>query len=357
MARALLLAASALAVLLSQLSAADELPANPAITSEQVQQSVDKAIGYLQTESAAWLNTRKCAACHHVPLPMWALSEAQQHGYSIDAKYLTETMENALGSQEKMIAARLISGPNDPPDTRPLAQGVKTGTVFMAAAAGALPSLSDGQKESLKIIADDIVSKQREDGSWEFFLSRPPVNENETTDGVWIVLALEAAAGEGENDPYRAALAKAKTWLSTTNLPDNLQDKVFKLLLAARAGQSRAAMQGMIDELFSLQRDDGGWAQKPDMPSDAHATGETLYAMALAGLTAEEPPIKRAIERLVTTQQADGSWPMTSRSSPDGKPGGSSKLLTPITCAASSWATLALVNLVPRASPPPVAGP
>ena len=30
-------------------------------TTEQVQQTVDRAIGYLQTESAAWLNTRQCA--------------------------------------------------------------------------------------------------------------------------------------------------------------------------------------------------------------------------------------------------------------------------------------------------------
>jgi CubicO group peptidase (beta-lactamase class C family) len=37
---------------------------------------------------------------------------------------------------------------------------------------------------------------------------------------------------------------------------------------------------------------------------------------------------------------------MISRSTPDGSPG-SSKLLTPITCAASSWATLALARLAP----------
>jgi hypothetical protein len=43
---------------------------------------------------------------------------------------------------------------------------------------------------------------------------------------------------------------------------------------------------------------------------------------------------------------------MLSRSTPDGSPG-SAKLLTPITCAASSWATLALVRLVPKEKPAP----
>ena len=71
----------------------------PAATTEQVQQTVDRAIGYLQTESAAWLNTRKCAACHHVPMPLWALSEAERQGYTIDKKFVADTTESLLGSQ------------------------------------------------------------------------------------------------------------------------------------------------------------------------------------------------------------------------------------------------------------------
>jgi hypothetical protein len=53
------------------------------------------------------------------------------------------------------------------------------------------------------------------------------------------------------------------------------------------------------------------------------------------------------LDFLVATQKPDGSWPMISRSTPDGSPG-SAKLLTPITCAASSWATLGLARLVPK---------
>ena len=73
----------------------------------------------------------------------------------------------------------------------------------------------------------------------------------------------------------------------------------------------------------------------------------SLYVLSLAGYTAEEPEIKRAIDFLVATQKPDGSWPMISRSTPDGRPG-SAKLLTPITCAASSWATLGLARLAPK---------
>jgi squalene cyclase len=218
----------------------------------------------------------------------------------------------------------------------------------LAVAARSLPSLEEGQRQSLQLIADEIVKKQQPDGSWEFFLSRPPMNESQTTETVWIIMALQGETREGTPEAQRAALAKGVAWLEDAKLPENHQDKVLKVLLAARAGQTRETVQTTIDELFALQRADGGWSQTvPEMRSDAFATGQTLYALALAGYTDERPEIKRAIKFLVATQEPDGSWPMLSRSTPDGKPG-SSKLLTPIKCGAAAWATLGLARLVPK---------
>ena len=295
------------------------------------------------------VGTRKCAACHHAPLPLWALSEADRQGYAIDKKFVADTATATLGSLENMIASKLVSGPADPPDPRPSGKGVNMGTVFVAVAAQSLPVLDKGQKQSLRLIADEIVKKQRDDGSWEFFanLRRPPINESQTTDAVWIILALQ---GEMERDApaaQREALKKATAWLAGAKLSDDLQDKALHVLLAVRAGKSRSEIQTVIDELLARQHADGGWSQTAKMKSDAFATGQALYVLSLAGYTAERPDIQRAIDFLVATQKPDGSWPMTSRSTPDGRPG-SAKLLTPITCAASSWATLGLARLVPK---------
>jgi hypothetical protein len=336
------------ALCLSSPALAGEPSPAPRATTPQVRQAVERSIGYLQKESAAWLGTRKCAACHHVPMPLWALGEADRQGYAIDKKFVTDTLEATLGSHEKMIASRLVSGPNDPPDPRPLAKGVNTGTVFMAVAARTLPVVKEGQKQSLKWIADEIIKKQRDDGSWEFFLCRPPINESEAGDTVWIILALQGELKSEAPESRQAALKKATAWLAGVKPSDNLQDTAFKVLLAARAGKSPSEMQPAIGELLARQRADGGWAQIPSMSSDAFATGQVLYVLSLAGYGAERPEIQRAINFLVATQKPDGSWPMTSRSSPDGKPGGSAKLLTPITCAAGSWATLGLARLAPK---------
>jgi hypothetical protein len=248
-----------------------------------------------------------------------------------------------------MIASKLVNSPADPRDPRPSAKGVNMGTVFMAVAAQSFPLLDKGQKQSLRLIADEIVKKQRDDGSWEFFLNlrRPPINESQTTDAVWIILALQGEMGHDASESQRVALKKATGWLAGAKLSDNLQDKVPHVLLAIRAGKSQNEMQIVIDELLARQQTDGGWSQTPAMKSDAFATGQTLYVLSLAGYTAERPDIKRAVNFLVTTQKPDGSWPMTSRSTPDGKPG-SAKLLTPITCAASAWAILGSARLAPK---------
>jgi hypothetical protein len=311
----------------------------------------------VQTESAAWLNTRKCAACHHVPLTLWALGEAERQGYAIDKKFLTDTVESLLGSKDKLLSSRIFPIPGDKSDPRPQARGLNMGLPMLAVAARSFPSLTEGQKQSLKLIAGEIVKKQQADGSWEFFatLRRPPINESQTTDAAWIIMALQGETGPDAPKAQREALSKATAWLDAAKRSHLHQDRVLKVLLGVRAGKPREDLQTTIDELLALQRGDGGWSQTvPDLKSDAFATGQTLYVLSLAGLTAERPEIQRGLDFLVATQKPDGSWPMISRSTPDGSPG-SAKLLTPITCAASSWATLALARVVPKEKPAPKA--
>jgi hypothetical protein len=349
MARASTLAGVLLGLCLSPPALAGEPRSVPRASTPQVERTVDRAIKYLQTESAAWLNTRKCAACHHVPMPLWALGEAERRGYVIDKRFMAGTIESLLGSKDKLLASKIFPDPAAPRDPRPQGRGLNMGLPMLAVAAQSLPSLTEGQKESLKLITGEILKKQQRDGSWEFFatLRRPPINESQTTEAAWIIMALQGATGPEATTSQRAALSKADSWLGAKR-SDSHQDKVLRIILGVRSSRPGKALQTTIDELLALQRPDGGWSQTvPELKSDAFATGQTLYALSLAGFTAKRPEIKRGIDFLVATQKPDGSWPMTSRATPDGS-AGSAKLLTPITCAASSWATLGLARLVPK---------
>ncbi len=317
---------------------------------QQVQQTVERAIRYLETESTTWWKTRQCAACHHLPMPLWALSEAERQGYAIDKEFMAETTDALLGSRDKLIASKIFPNPAVAPDPRPQGRGLNMGLPFLAVAAQSLPALKDGQKQSLRVITEEIIKKQQPDGSWELFatLRRPPINESQITDTAWIIMALAGQTGPDAPESQRLALSKAIAWFGAAKPAGNHQEKVLKVLLVARSGKPLENVRTTIDELFAMQRVDGGWSQTvPESKSDAFATGQTLYALSLAGYSAERPEIKRAIDFLVATQKPDGSWPMISRSTPDGSPG-SANLLTPIECAACSWATLGLVRLAPK---------
>jgi hypothetical protein len=315
-------------------------------TTQQVHQAVERSLKYLQAESTSWLNVRKCAACHHVALPLWSMIEAERQGYSVDKKFVSETADRTLGSREKMIASRILPDPKGKPDTRP---GTNMGIVFVAIAGRALPSLSEGQKQSLKLIAAEIPKKQEKDGWWKSVDDRIPIHESPAIDTAWSIMAMEAGTDAGKPSPERDAIAKAKAWLDGQT-PTSQQTKVFKIWMALREKKTRADLQPSLDELLALQQPDGGWRQVSEMASDAYATGQTLYVLCLAGYTADQPQIKRGIDFLIANQKPDGSWPMISRSTlgAERKP---TKLLTPITCAAGSWATLSLVKLVPKPEP------
>jgi hypothetical protein len=97
-----------------------------------------------------------------------------------------------------------------------------------------------------------------------------------------------------------------------------------------------------MTRLVDSQKPDGGWSQTLEMASDAHATGQALYALSLAGLKSDDAAIQRGREFLIKTQEADGHWPMTSRPVQPGGAGSSS--LIPITGAGSAWAVLGLVR-------------
>ena len=180
-------------------------------------------------------------------------------------------------------------------------------------------------------------------------MNRLPLERlHQSADAAWIIMALAGEAGPDALESQRAALPKAIAWLDAAKPSDLHQDKALKVLMEARSAKPRETLQTTIDELLALQRADGGWSQTvPELKSDAFATGQTLYVLSLAGYTAERPEIKRGIDFLVATQKPDGTWPMISRSTPNGELG-SSKLLTPINCTTSSWATLGLARIAPK---------
>ncbi len=87
----------------------------------------------------------------------------------------------------------------------------------------------------------------------------------------------------------------------------------MQLLGLQWAGGDGAMRDRFRRDILAAQRGDGGWAQTPELASDAYATGQTLYALHEAGVPASDAAYRRGAEFLLKTQLADGSWHVISR--------------------------------------------
>ena len=249
---------------------------NETVTPRTPQQTVERALEFIEREAVKWRRERGCATCHHGPMTVWALSEARHH----------------------------------------------------------------------------LARHQEEDGAWRLQppvgQSSPPTSESRETIALLAMLAWEPSAPP---NPQEAAAArysheKAGEWLRDTKSTETAQALALRLLLDVRLDNPAEQVQSGIDRLLGLQNSDGGWSQIKEMPSDAYATGQSLWALSFSGIKRDRPEISRAISFLVANQREDGSWPMTCRHTP-GEGATRERDLVPITYFGSAWATIGLVRSVP----------
>jgi squalene cyclase len=175
----------------------------------------------------------------------------------------------------------------------------------------------------------------------------PPFFES---DEVVTLLAYLALGPHVPGDPKaksaeRDARQRAITWLAKHKENDTTQAAAFRLLKKVRDGESAKVFGPALQALLRRQNKDGGWSQLQGLASDAYATGQTLYLLSLAGVKKERAEIQRGVAFLASTQNADGSWPMTRRGHPGVKPG---NFIVPITYFGSAWATLGLMRSIQK---------
>ena len=119
--------------------------------------------------------------------------------------------------------------------------------------------------------------------------------------------------------PGRAAeisrrLSLAARWLEKAS-PLTTEDRNMQLLGLQCIGADERTLQRLSKAILSAQRADGGWAQTAFLSSDAYATGQTMVALVKTGiLQPGAPAYQRALKFLISTQHADGSWYVRSRS-------------------------------------------
>jgi hypothetical protein len=292
---------------------------------EAVRKSVEKALPFLEKEGLAWLENRKCIACHHGAYLIWSHREAARHGIAVDAKKLDAWTQHVstLFLKDKPTHLEKKNG------------SVEATSILLARNGYVKEPLDEAASTALAVLA----KSQQAVGSWKFegqAQKRPDAEGMEATT-LWALAVLGSA--DNTDEVGRKSRESALAWLEKSPVGTDNEAIAVRLVLAVQQGD-KPAVQARVDELVKRQNADGGWSWSKDYPSDSYATGQSLYALGLAGRTGSDPDVQKGWQYLLSTQKPDGSWPGVSK-----KPGVKENPI--ILYWGSAWATIGLARTLP----------
>lgn len=299
--------------------------------------AVQRSISYLQRDAEQWRQKAKCASCHQGAMTAVALSEARGMGFAIDEKSLSDNLQ---WTKERFI-------PPAEAQPKPI-EGDGIASLAIPLLALALPTNPSAlTPDEIERMTQHVVDRQQPDGGWVLQPRPPsPVFDSRETLTTWFFLGLETGIPKDPEAPSAARVSRdlALKWLKSRPPADTTQYWAMRLLTSVRGENSSRERRRLVEQLLQRQNSDGGWAQTPELASDAYATGQSLYVLSLAGVKNGRKEIRRGVDFLVSTQLEDGTWKMIPRATPERQ---ASKNLWPINHIGAAWATMGLVRSLP----------
>ena len=294
----------------------------------QIRQAVQKSLALLQQSSPQFVRVSGCVSCHNQVLPSMAMAMARGRGIAFNesaAARDVEAMSAMWRNIREYMTVEAHKIPNPP---------INVSYNLVGLAAAKYPS-----DKTTEAMARFVAQYQQEDGSWRSQIRRPPMEASDITATALSLRALQLYA----NDAKR--VARAAAWLAGRE-PRSTEEQVMQLLGLSWAQADGALVERQARKLLARQQPGGGWSQLDTPEADAYATGQALVALYTAGvLEPTDPAYIKAVDYLLRTQLADGSWLVVSRSFPfqpykeSGFPHGKDQW---ISAAGTSWASMAL---------------
>ena len=309
----------------------------------QLRAAIEKALPLLERASAGFADNRSCFTCHSQALPVMAFAEAKQRGFEVDEQNLQRQIDHTAAHLKRRRDGYLAGkGQGGRVDT--------AGYALWTLEAGRYPSdeITTAVTEYLLRIDGDL-------GHWKTSSHRPPSEASDFTATYLALRGLQAFGAPEEESRIDERKASAAKWLQTA-APTDTEDRVFHLRSLSYIDADSETRKRFADELIQQQCDDGGWAQKPDLKSDAYATGTVLTALGRESLLSpSSEAYQRGLEFLLKSQLEDGSWRVVSRSKPfqeyfeSGFPHEKDQF---ISTSATAWAVIAMLLALPEQASP-----
>lgn len=294
--------------------------------------AVERSIALLEKSTAEFFRKSGCVACHAQNLTDLAVGVARARKIAVD--------ERAAGERRKVVkainepAAPMLLERMDPPVVEILS--------YMLVGLAETGYTPDRMTDAM---VANIAAQQWRDGRWHAGgIARPPFEEGDIFRTALGLRALKVYGPPGRGAEMQVRIGKAAEWLRSAT-PATAEDRSMQLLGLYWGGADPAILRKLAAGILATQRADGGWAQRAELESDAYATGESLFALAMGGVPPTDAAYQKGVQYLLSTQRADGSWYVRSRSPKfqpyfeSGFPYGHDQW---ISSAATCWATMAL---------------
>jgi hypothetical protein len=308
-----------------------------------VNSAINKSLPLLESSSHTFLKNAaamiNCHSCHNQGLGLVTFAVAKEKGFAVDDAILHEAIDSTCIYWNTNDNMRELYEQDDPVAT------VMTGNYDL----WALSANQYKSNKTIQLLAQNIMRKQSYDGRWVSPGPRPPLEYYSFTATALTVRNIRCYVPDILHAEMQQRIEKARSWLTQTK-PEANEEKVFQLLGLTWCNGDKKFIAQQAKKLLAAQHADGGWSQLDSLKSDAYATGQSLYALNIAGqLSTTDSVYQKGIKFLLQTQQADGSWHVKTRSYPfvpyvnSGFPHGNDQF---ISAAGSNWATIALLLAV-----------
>jgi hypothetical protein len=257
--------------------------------------AITRSIALLEHTSDQFFHKSGCFACHEQPAAEFATSAARAKGITVDEKASYERIRQITSTINPVAlegAAALGGADNN------------------LYAVEALVRAGYSANRITDYLAANLAASQGGDGGWHLpGYSRSPIQDSDFSRTAMAMRALKTYGTAGRANEMKQRIELGKQWLLHAE-PVILEDLDMRLVGVAAAGASATELRKLAEPILAQQRSDGGWAQRQGFPSDAYATGMTLWALNEAGVTR---PDDKSVKFLLATQNADGSWRVASR--------------------------------------------
>ena len=252
--------------------------------------------GAFDRVSGVHQETSLCVACHASHFSQRAQLYSLANGYPLVQRQQLHFLEERFYNNprpfygfetEGAVWARVISAPANVLSR----MDVLTGMFEQQVSGQSRPDYHAGIADYLKL----------------YYTAKDKLPPDETNGNTPLVSAHEVAwySWKATKDPRLPEMVAAGD-------VKNMVDLCYQTLALAEMDAARyaAKLQGNAERILSLQREDGQWSMRfePNQPEVEFQTGHALWALHAAGVPASEPHVKKALDYLMSRQQAFGGW-------------------------------------------------